>query len=92
MALAQTSPVVVAPFFCCLRSIQEKPPAAVTRVEHRDLRTFGCLEREQQKSGVTTTEEVRASVLAVWKALEPSKFEKNVDRIIRFVYAGVQRK
>ena len=67
-------------------------PRENSRVERRDLRTFGCLEREQQKSGVTTMEEVRASVLAVWKALEPSKFEKNVDRIIRFVYAGVQRK
>ena len=58
-------------------------PRENTRVERRDLRTFGCLEREQQKSGVTTTEEVRASVLAVWKALEPSKFEKNVDRMRR---------
>ena len=27
------------------------------------------------------TEEVRASVLAVWKALEPLKFEKNVNRV-----------
>ena len=41
------------------------------------------MERKQQKKGATMTEEVRASVLAVWKALEPSKFEKNVDRMRR---------
>ena len=60
------------------------------RVERRDLRTFGCLEREQQKSGVTTTEDVRASVLAVWKALKASKFEKNVDRMRWSATKGVE--
>ena len=39
------------------------------------------MERKQQKKGATTTGEVRASVLAVWKAIEASKFEKNVDRM-----------
>jgi len=41
------------------------------------------MERKQQKKDATTTEEVRASAMAVWKALEPSKLEKNVDRIRR---------
>jgi hypothetical protein len=41
------------------------------------------MERKQQKKGATTTGEVCASAMAVWKALKPSKLEKNVDRIRR---------
>jgi len=41
------------------------------------------MESKQQKKCSTTTEEVRASGMAVWKALKPSKLEKNVDRIRR---------
>ena len=78
MALARTSPVVVAPFFLLFTLHSRKN----TRVEHRDLRAFGCLEREQQKRSAATTGEICASVLAVWKALKPSKLEK-VDRIRR---------
>jgi len=44
-------------------------PRKNTRVEHREIRTFGCFEREQQKKGTTMKEEVRASVMAVWTAL-----------------------
>ena len=36
-----------------------------------------------KKKDATTTEEVRASAVAVWKAFKPSKLEKNVDRIRR---------
>ena len=65
-------------------------PRKDARVEHREVGTFGCLEREQQKSRVTTTGEIRASALAVWKALKPSKLEKNVDRIRRSAAKGVE--
>ena len=34
-------------------------------------------------SGLTTTEEVHASVLPVWEALEPSKLGENVDHMRR---------
>ena len=48
-----------------------------------DAGVFPWMERKQQKKGATTTGEIRASAMAVWKALKPSKLEKNVDRIRR---------
>jgi len=48
-----------------------------------DAGEFPWMERKQQKKGATTKGEVRVSAMAVWKALKPSKLEKNVDRMHR---------
>ena len=45
-----------------------------------DAGVFPWMERKQQQKGATTKGEIRSGVLAVWKALKPSKLEKNVDR------------
>ena len=46
-----------------------------------DAGVFPWMERQQQKSGATTKEEIRGSVLGVWRALQPPMLKKIADRV-----------
>ena len=46
-----------------------------------DAGVFPWMERQQQASGATTTEEIRGSVLGGWRALQPSMLKKGADRV-----------
>ena len=48
-----------------------------------DAGVFPWMERQQQTSGASTTEEIRGSVLGVWGALQPSMLKKVADRVRR---------
>ena len=48
-----------------------------------DVGVFPWMERQQQASGATTTEEIRGSVLGGWRALPPSMLKKVADRVRR---------
>ena len=48
-----------------------------------DAGVFPWMERQQQASGATTTEEIRGSVMGVWRALQPSMLKKVADRVRR---------
>ena len=58
---------------------KEKRPRRASR--DQDFWLFGA--RTAKNKGATMTEEVRASVMAVWKALKSSVLENFVDRIRR---------
>ena len=46
-----------------------------------DAGVFPWMERQQQTSGATTTEEIRGSVMGVWRKLQPSMLKKVADRV-----------
>ena len=46
-----------------------------------DAGVFPWMERQQQKSGATTKEEIRGSVLGVWRALQPPMLKKIADHV-----------
>jgi len=46
-----------------------------------DAGVFPWMERQQQTSGASTTEEARGSALGVWRALQPSMLKKVADRV-----------
>ena len=48
-----------------------------------DAGVFPWMERQQQESGATTTEEIRGSVMGVWRKLQPSMLKKVADRVRR---------
>ena len=48
-----------------------------------DAGVFPWMERQQQESGATTKEEIRGSVMGVWRKLQPSMLKKAADRVRR---------
>ena len=48
-----------------------------------DAGVFPWMERQQQTSGASTTEEARGSALSGWRALQPSMLKKVADRVRR---------
>ena len=46
-----------------------------------DTGVFPWVERQQQESGATTKEEIRGSVMGVWRKLQPSMLKKVADRV-----------
>ena len=58
-------------------------PRKNARVEIERSGLLAVWSANSKKKGAMMAEEVRASVMAVWKALKPSKLEKNVDRMRR---------
>ena len=46
-----------------------------------DVGVFPWMERQQQESGATTKEEIRGSVMGVWRKLQPSMLKKVADRV-----------
>ena len=46
-----------------------------------DAGVFPWMERQQQTSGASTTEEARGSALSGWRALQPSMLKKVADRV-----------
>ena len=48
-----------------------------------DAGVFPWMERQQQASGATTKEEIRGSVMGVWRKLQPSMLKKVADRVRR---------
>ena len=46
-----------------------------------DAGVFPWMERQQQKSGATTKEEIRGSTLGVWRALQPPMLKKVAERV-----------
>ena len=48
-----------------------------------DAGVFPWMERQQQESGATTKEEIRGSVMGVWRKLQPSMLKKVADRVRR---------
>ena len=48
-----------------------------------DAGVFPWMERQQQTSGASTTEEARGSPLGGWRALQPSMLKKVADRVRR---------
>ena len=46
-----------------------------------DAGVFPWMERQQQESGATTKEEIRGSVMGVWRKLQPSMLKKVADRV-----------
>ena len=57
-----------------------------------DAGVFPWMQRQQQESGATTKEEIRGSVLAVWRALQPSMLKKVADRVRRNATKVVEQK
>ena len=56
-----------------------------------DEGVFPWMERQQQASGATTTEEIRGSVLGVWRALKTEMLGKVADRVRRNATKVVER-
>jgi len=48
-----------------------------------DAGLFPWMERQQQASGATTTDEIRGSVMGVWRALKPEMLGRIGDRVRR---------
>ena len=46
-----------------------------------DAGVFPWMEREQQRKGAVTTEQIRASVMATWRALKPEMLKKVANRV-----------
>jgi len=79
MTLAQTPSVIMAPFFLLFALQTAKSPD----MSMLDAGLFPWMERQQQASGATTTDEIRGSVMGVWRALKPEMLGRIGDRMQR---------